>query len=237
MRARARVAASEGGQVHARCERTARGTSPCPTVPASPTSAAVCVAAVAVGRYRRCCRRFRRCHPRHPRRCCRRRRVNPICRPVAFQVLSATSEETMEQWLSALDASVAQHSSPALLESKREAAHQLKPLMAAQLFHEVDLSMQPRIPPPSTSHPSIDPRAFFAHVHVHVHVHVHMYMCSMCMYMCMYMCTCTCAACACTCDRAVRSGGVVTCSRARAVWWRGHVVTCSCGLVAQCALS
>ena len=199
MRARARVAASEGGQVHARCERTARGTSPCPTVPASPTSAAVCVAAVAVGRYRRCCRRFRRCHPRHPRRCCRRRRVNPICRPVAFQVLSATSEETMEQWLSALDASVAQHSSPALLESKREAAHQLKPLMAAQLFHEVDLSMQPRIPPPLDL-ASIDrpPGLFRAcactcactcahvhvqHVHVHVHVHVHMHMCSMCMYM------------------------------------------------------
>jgi hypothetical protein len=56
-----------------------------------------------------------------------------------LKVLSATSDETLEQWVSALEASVQEHTTPALLEEKHQAAQELKPLLTAQLLREVDL--------------------------------------------------------------------------------------------------
>ena len=54
-----------------------------------------------------------------------------------LKVLTASTEQTMEMWLRALDASVEAHTASTLLECKREAAAQLKTLVAAQLFNEV----------------------------------------------------------------------------------------------------
>ena len=49
-----------------------------------------------------------------------------------LKILSATSELSLESWMAALDAAVAQFTPPAMLEAKREAAEQLKPILLAQ---------------------------------------------------------------------------------------------------------
>jgi hypothetical protein len=56
-----------------------------------------------------------------------------------LKVLTATSDETLDEWLSALTASVQEHTPAALLEEKKLAAEDLKPLLTAQLLREVDL--------------------------------------------------------------------------------------------------
>lgn len=53
-----------------------------------------------------------------------------------MQVLAATSESTLEEWLSHLQASVTAHTPPEAMEAKAGAARLLRPLMLAQMHSE-----------------------------------------------------------------------------------------------------
>jgi len=58
--------------------------------------------------------------------------------PGITKVLSAPSEETLNKWLAALEASVKASTRPEALEAKDVAAKELKPLLVAQMCAEVD---------------------------------------------------------------------------------------------------
>jgi len=66
-------------------------------------------------------------------------RIN-VYTPDKLKVLSAPSEETMNEWVAKLEETVATSCSarPGTLEAKKEAAEAMKPLMMAQTFAEVD---------------------------------------------------------------------------------------------------
>ena len=77
-----------------------------------------------------------------------------------LKVLTASTEDTMERWLAAFEASVRESTTEELLAQKVDAAQALKPILTAQMFSEVDVYVATTIDwttrlCPSCPHPRI----------------------------------------------------------------------------------